>query len=151
MTNFTSTRSHFPLQWKRQTFPQKGNETKYSEVMCCKTQTHDTLITHSNVATPLLWCRSTASLSTVRLPVRPALQQTQPCVLACRAPAFFLLCLLVAAVYSFLYSECFYSPSLHMDHKSALLTRLKMIAWRSGWFIQALAPSVKHKGGGWIW
>lgn len=43
VTDFTSTRNHFPLQWKRQIFPQKGNETKYSEVMCCKTETHDTL------------------------------------------------------------------------------------------------------------
>lgn len=104
VTNFTSTRSHFPLQWKRQTFPQKGNETKYSEVMCCKTQTHDTLITHSkeHVATCLLWCRSTASLSMIRLPVRPALQRTQHAYWACRASVFFLLCLLVAAVYSFL-------------------------------------------------
>lgn len=47
VTDFTSTRNHFPLQWKRQTFPQKGNETKYSEVMCYKTEMQNTFITLS--------------------------------------------------------------------------------------------------------
>lgn len=47
VTDFTSTRNHFPLQWKRQTFPQKGNEMKYSEVMCYKTEMRDTFITLS--------------------------------------------------------------------------------------------------------
>lgn len=66
VTDFTSTRNHFPLQWKRQIFPQKGNETKYSEVMCCKTETHDTYYSQQRARcytmrkTPL-WHRQTAS------------------------------------------------------------------------------------------
>lgn len=46
-TGFTSTRNHFPLQWKRQIFPQKGSEMKYSEVMCYETEKQETALTLS--------------------------------------------------------------------------------------------------------
>lgn len=42
--HFTSTRNHFPLQWKRQIFPQKGSEMKYSEVMCYETEKQETAL-----------------------------------------------------------------------------------------------------------
>ena len=122
VTDFTSTRNHFPLQWKRQIFPQKGNETKYSEVMCCKTETHDTYYSQQRARcytmrkTPL-WHRQTAS---------PVCDQTFGEVCAAGDAAhvqglqgFCLVShMLVAAIYP---------PSLHMAHKSALL----MLAWRS--------------------
>lgn len=42
--DLTSTRNHFPLQWKRQIFPQKGSEMKYSEVMCYETENQGTVL-----------------------------------------------------------------------------------------------------------
>lgn len=77
-----STRNHFPLQQKRQIFPQKGNETKYLEVMCYKREMHDTFITFSkgHIATPLE-SKAVAQPAThphvSGLPVRNGLQQMQ--------------------------------------------------------------------------
>lgn len=134
MTGFTSTRNHFPLQWMRQIFPQKGKETKYSEVTCCKTELHDTFITLSeeHVTTPPeKHLRGSGRLSHPHViwGAAHAWGSGNFCTVPLHLP-----------------KAVIYAPGLHMAHKSPLLKGLKMSAWTSVWLIQALGRPVTMKG-----